>query len=99
MTTGLGVKKPARKVLQYKLANYNDIKEELTSYLPQFIEGTSSKSVNNTWTIFEHKLQDLINKYIPTNVISGNKTHKPLITKSAKSLHRKRNKIYAKQKA
>ena len=93
------VKKPARKVLQYKRADYNDIRDELSTYLAQFTEETANCSVNDSWTLFERKLQGLISKYIPSKMISGNKIHKPWITQEVKSLHRKRNKLHAKQKA
>jgi hypothetical protein len=93
------VKKPPRKVYIYSKANYDLFREELDDYYPSFIEETSSSSVNDTWSIFEKKIKALVSKFIPSKTISGNKIHKPWIDKNIKSLHRKRYKLYMKQKA
>lgn len=90
------VRKPPRKVHLYKKAGFNRLRDELSAYLPEFIEETANIYVDHTWKAFENKLKSLISKYIPTKTLSGNKVQKPWITKTIKSLHRKRNKFHSK---
>jgi len=60
------VKKPARKVYQYRKADYQSIRDELSAQTSQFMENTKDMTVNNTWTIFEELLKRLINQHIPS---------------------------------
>ena len=92
------VKIPPRKVLQYKKANYDQIREDLREYWTLFIEQTRSSSVNETWTQFEEKLKGLKDQYIPSKMISGNRIRKQWMDKTVKSGHMKVKKLFAKQK-
>jgi hypothetical protein len=46
------VRKPPRNVLQYRRADFESFKAELTSYLPQFTEETANSSADHSWKIF-----------------------------------------------
>ena len=50
---------------------------------------------NSLWTDFH----ELMEKYIPQKLVRGTKTKKPWIDKHMKSLYRKRNKLFKKQKS
>ncbi|KAH3854244.1 hypothetical protein DPMN_096781 [Dreissena polymorpha] len=93
------VRKPPRKVYLYKKADFDSLRDELSAYLPEFTDNTANISVDHTWKAFENKLKSLISKYIPTKTLSANKVQKPWITKTIKSLHRKRNKLHSKFKS
>ncbi|XP_052794650.1 uncharacterized protein LOC128227817 [Mya arenaria] len=92
-------KKCPRKVHLYKHADYNSIKEHLDSNYNQFINETSDYSADKTWTTFEMTLKSLIEKFIPSKVIKGDKLKKPWIDKNIRSKHRKLKRLYSKQKA
>ncbi|WAR00573.1 RTJK-like protein, partial [Mya arenaria] len=92
-------KKCPRKVHLYKHADYNSIKVHLDSNYNQFINETSDYSADKTWTTFEMALKSLIEKFIPSKVIKGDKLKKPWIDKNIRSKHRKLKRLYSKQKA
>ena len=54
--------------------------------------------MNEIWKTFEIKLKQLMEKHIPSKMLSGNKINKPWINKDFKSHIRRRNKLYLRQK-
>ena len=63
------VKKPSRKVFQYKSADFIQIREDLRAYHED--HQTQDSSVNQTWSAFEAKLKELMEKHIPSMMLSG----------------------------
>jgi len=90
------VKVPARKVFKYRKANFGVISDELASHYNTFKESARESNVNEIWKTFETKLKQLMEKHIPSKMLSGNKINKPWINKDLKSHIRRRNKLYAK---
>ena len=84
------MKIPARKVFIYKKADYDAMRDGLSSYYNAFKEGIQKRSVNDTWKLFEGKLKQLMNAFIPSKMLSGNKTNKPWISKEIKTKIRKK---------
>ena len=54
--------------------------------------------VEHLWTSFKKKIHPLMETYIPTKTLKGNKIQKPWIWSQVKSLMRKKKKLFDKQK-
>ena len=67
---------PPCKVFQYKKVDYDQMRDDLRDYQKDFSKETKESSANDTWTKFEEKLRELMNKYIKSKMISGNKIKK-----------------------
>ena len=89
---------PKRKLLLYNKGNYDKIKEELKSFEQDFNEiDKGSVSKYELWSIFKTKMEEFIEKHIPSKL--STKRHEFLyfnreLSKSNKTLHkafRKRN--------
>jgi len=91
------VKKHARKVHIYKKAEYDKMRDNLSSY-KNFAEDSQNMNANDSWNIFEKKIKELINKHIPSKTISGNRVKKPWIDKAIRSKHKLLKKLYSKLK-
>ncbi|XP_053389732.1 uncharacterized protein LOC128552710 [Mercenaria mercenaria] len=93
------LKKPPRKVHIYKKADFTQIRQELADFFESYTSTTPSLDVNATWQLFEEKLKDLMDKHIPSKLVSGNKVSKPWINKLVKSNLRRVKKLYNRQKS
>ena len=95
------IKKPTcpRRIFMFQKADYDGFKQELKDLTPSFLEKANSLDINTLWFEFKSTIHRLMEKYIPTKTIRGKKKPKPWITKTIRALHRKRNKLYKKQKA
>ena len=91
------IKKPPRKVFQYKKANTDDIKRRLNEIdlEKQIKENTS---IDNLWNYFKCEVLDIMNSHIPTKMINNSKHKLPWINREVRSLIRKRNKTFKKMK-
>ena len=92
------VKIPPRKVYQYKKADYNSMKEELRKYQGEFESRAATEDVGNLWNTFKKKINTLMDKYIPSKLLRGNKVQKPWVSRKVKRLMRKRKKLFSKQR-
>ena len=90
-----------RKIFQYRKADYERFKRELHNFTPDFLQKATSpdSDINSLWTNFKCKIDGLMEKYIPQKLIRGTKTRKSWIDKQMKSLYRKRNRLFKKQKS
>ena len=95
------IKKPTcpRRIFKFQKADYDGFKQELKDLTPSFLEKANSLDINTLWFEFKSTIHRLMEKYIPTKTLRGKKKRKPWITKTIRALHRKRNKLYKKQKA
>ena len=89
---------PARKVYQYREADYKSMKEELKSFQKEFEEKAPTADVNELWTIFKYKIHSLMDQYVPSKLLRGNKLQKPWISREVKALMRKRDKLFKRQR-
>ena len=92
------VKTPARKVYQYRKADYESMKKELKAFQTDFDRESGIKDVEYLWTLFKNKIHALMEKYIPSKLLRGNKLQKPWISREVKGLMRKRNKLFKRQR-
>ena len=90
-------KKAPRKVYIYKKAEYTKMRDELSSYINTFASESQDMNANDSWVLFEQKIRQLINTYIPSKMISGNKVRKPWIDRTLRSKHKLLKKLYNRQ--
>ena len=72
------VNMPARKVYQYRKADYKSMKEELKSFQKKFEEEAPTADVNKLWTIFKNKIHSLMDQYVPSKTITREQAPKAL---------------------
>ena len=74
------------------------MKEELKSFQQEFEEKAPTADVNKLWTIFKNKVHSLMDQYVPSKLLCGNKLQKPWISREVKALMRKRDKLFKRQR-
>ena len=94
----LNVKIPARKVYQYRKGDYEGMRAEISSFQTEFESQADTIDVEQLWTLFKNKIHSLMNKYIPSKQLRGNKKQKPWVSREVKTLIRKRDKLFKKQR-
>ena len=57
-----------------------------------------TSTTQELWVKFCSTVSDLMNKYIPSKMLKGNKVKKPWINRTVRSLIRRRNKLFRKMK-
>lgn len=92
------VKTPPRNVYQYRKANYVSMQNELRAYQQEFEERATREDVECLWSTFKKKLNSIMDKYIPSKMIRGNKTQKPWVSKKVKSLRREQKMLFKRQR-
>ena len=70
------VKAAPRKVYQHNKADYDTMMTELKDFRTVFDEGAETKDVENLWQDFKRKLHSLMDTYIPSKQLRGNKVKK-----------------------
>ena len=75
------VKVPPRKVFQYKKTDYEGMKKELRASLHEFQQKAESEDSEYLWTTFKKTTISLMEKFIPSKMLRGNKPQKPWVTK------------------
>ena len=83
---------PPHKVWQYRMANYDQLREELHQYQQEFNKLNASTSTDDMWLAFKTKLTTLMKMYIPQKTEKGNKNNKQWINREVKSALRRRTK-------
>ncbi|XP_062578472.1 uncharacterized protein LOC134240394 [Saccostrea cucullata] len=91
-------KRPPRKVFMYSKADLENFRHDLKTFCSTYTKAISELSVDSCWELFKDTLLGVLEKHIPSKLMSGNKVHKPWITKEVKRKMRKRNKLFTKQK-
>ena len=79
-------------------ADYESMKKELKAFQTDFDRESGIKDVEYLWTLFKNKIHALMEKYIPSKLLLGNKLQKPWISREVKGLVRKRNKLFKRQR-
>lgn len=77
----------------YDKGNYEAINSEITNFLSVFETSYLSRSVNENWTLFKHKVIELTNKYIPSCSLRKS-NQKPWFTKTLKRLENKKKRAF-----
>ena len=95
------IKKPTcpRRLYKYHKADYDGFKWEMRDFTTTFQDKVNSMDINTIWQEFKSTIHRLMEKYIPHKPIRGNRKSKPWITRTIRALHRKKNKLFKKQRA
>lgn len=95
------IKKPTcpRRLYKYHKADYDGFKREMRDFTTTFQDKVNSMDINTIWQEFKSTIHRLMEKYIPHKTIRGNRKSKPWITGTIRALHRKKNKLFKKQRA
>ena len=88
-----------RRVYKYYRADYHGFKREFQEFAGNIREQTSELDIQTIWTSFKTTIHMLMEKYIPHKTVRGDRKPKPWITRTIKALHRKRNKLFRKQRS
>ena len=64
----------------------------------EFISIEPTSTTLDLWVKFCSTVSDLMNKYISSKMLKGNKVKKPWINRTVRSLIRRRNKLFRKMK-
>ena len=88
-----------RPVYKYHRADYEGFKKEFREFARDINEQATEMDSQTIWTSFKTTIHRLMEKYIPHKTVRGDKKPKPWITKTIRALHRKRNKLFKKQRA
>ena len=70
---------PPRKVFQYRKADYEGMKKELRATLHDFQQMAETEDTEHLWTTFKKKTHTLMDKFIPSKILRGNKSQKPWV--------------------
>ena len=79
-------------------ADFESLKGELRRVKEEFISMEPTSTTQELWVKFCSTVSDLMNKYIPSKMLKGNKVKKPWINRTVRSLIRRRNKLFRKMK-
>ena len=74
------------------------MREKLRSFQSEFEEKATTEDVDKLWTVFKNKIHSLIDQYVPSKLLRGNKLQKSWISREVKALIRKRDKLFKKQR-
>ena len=91
------VKVSPRKVFQYRKADYEGMKRELRATQHDFQQMAETEDTEHLWTTFKKKTHSLMDKFIPSKMLRGNKSQKPWVTKQVKGLRRKQKVLFKRQ--
>ena len=86
----LNVKIPARKVYQYRKGDHEGMRVEILSFQTELETQADIIDVEQLWTLFKNKIHSLMNKYIPSKQLRGNKRQKTWVSREVKTLIRKK---------
>ena len=89
---------PPRKVHLYHKADFESLKGELRRVKEEFISMEPTSTTQDLWVKFCSTVSDLMNKYIPSKMLKGNKVKKPWINRTVRSVICQRNKLFRKMK-
>ena len=86
------------RIFKYQKADYDGFRQELKELTPSFLKKANTLDLNTLWIEFKSIIHRLMEKYISIRTLRGKKKPKPWITKTIRALHRKKNKLFKKQK-
>ena len=80
-----------RKIFQFHKANFDDFRHDITSSdIAQEHGGADILSTNELWLAIKSLINSLIEKHIPSKMVSDNSKHKPWITQKLRNLIKKK---------
>ena len=88
------VKVPPRKVFQYRKADYEGMKRELRATLHDFQQMAETEDTEHLSTTFKKKTHSLMDKFIPSKMLRGNKSQKPWVTKQVSKVSEENKKYF-----
>ena len=88
---------PPRKY-KYKNADKQSMSRELRSSQADFEEKAKTVDVEQLWSTFKDKIHTLMESYILSKILRRNREHKPWISRQVKTLLRKSNKLFQRQR-
>jgi hypothetical protein len=91
-------KKAPRKVFNYKKANMEGLKEDMTKFAEEFQQRSGDKSAQQLWEEFRDHLTTSMDVFIPTRIQRNKPDNLPWITTELRRLIRSRKKAFTKQK-
>ena len=74
------------------------MKSDLRAYQHEFEEKAETEDVECLWTTFKKKIHSLMDKYIPSKMLRGDKIQKPWVNKPLKNLRRKQKLLFKQQR-
>ena len=86
-------KSPPRKVPLYKSADWNLINEKAELFKENYLLSCKSSSVETNWKKIKLFVQNIMENYVPHKTLTR-KNHLPWFDRQAKSLVRKKQKLY-----
>jgi len=89
--------KEKRKILLFDKANWDEIRQGIKYFAHSNINSGDTLNVQDLWDAFKSTLNSLIDKHIPSKIISG-KHHLPWINSAIKKIMKKRDRLYNKMK-
>ena len=88
-----------RRVFKYHKADYDSFRKDFQRFSEEFMEQVMTMDIEVMWKKFKTTIQTLMEKHIPHKTIRGDKKPKPWINRSIRALHRKRDKLFKKQRS
>ena len=74
------------------------MKSDLRVYQHEFEEKAETEDVECLWSTFKKKIHSLMDKYIPSKMLRGDKIQKPWVNKQVKSLRKKQKLLFKRQR-
>lgn len=84
--------KTVKQIRDYSRADYASINTELSTFVDDFIDNFSTRSLEVNWGLFRDKVADLSNKYIPLRSIKTNRN--PWFNKHLQRLANKKKRAF-----
>jgi len=94
-------KKKPRRVYQYKKGNMEGLVSDLSDFSDTFCNNHSNSSsfnINNMWNELKEEILKVMDKHIPSKMLSSSKHLAPWISMQIKHEIRKRDRLYSKAK-
>ena len=86
-----------RKIYQFHKANFDDFRHDISSSdLAQEHGGADILSTNDLWLAIKSLIKTLLEKHVPSKIISDNSKHKPWITQKIRNLIQKEKRFHRK---
>lgn len=94
LTIEISAHQPSVKYIRdYRNADLASVNSDLDQFFAAFLLSMSTRSVNENWCLFKHKLLSLIDAYVPLICIRGDAT-KPWFSNALRKLSRKKKRLF-----
>ena len=92
-------KQSRRTIYLWDSGNLNEIRAQLHSFTEYYLSTFSpASSVDELWNIFNSKILDLMNNYIPTKLVQSN-AKQSWINQNVKKIRRRKQRLYNKARS